>query len=149
MRTIVWMRILIELKNSFGEIQYIGEKAFSCCDSLTDIEFKGNLKQIEDCAFEFCGSLVQIKLPEGLERIGKCTFYSCENLRSVELPESLVDIGNNAFYSCPNLQKVYYPKDKKAWKEVVVGIGNEDLQSAKMHFYCNSFFYRWHWKNEG
>lgn len=117
-----------------GEIQSIGEQAFSRCENLIDIEFHGSVKQIEDCAFESCRNLVWIKLPEGLDRIGKNTFLSCEKLRIIQLPESLAEIGDFAFYSCSNLQEVYYPKSKKAWKKVVAGIGNEDLQSAEIYY---------------
>ena len=117
-----------------GEIQSIGEQAFSRCENLIDIEFHGSVKQIEDGAFESCRNLVWIELPEGLERIGKNIFLSCENLRIIQLPESLAEIGNFAFCSCSNLQEVYYPKSKKAWKKVVAGIGNGDLQSAEIYY---------------
>ena len=80
--------VVIPEKVSYNGIEYsvifIGEEAFSGCESLTSIT-----------------------IPNSVTGIGDEAFYGCTGLTSIEIPESLTNIGHGAFW-CKNLTNVVW-----------------------------------------
>ena len=83
-----------------GSITYIGDRVFSGCEKLQEINFPermDNLTVIGDYAFSDCPRLTSITLPEGVTSIGDYAFESCESLQSVILPDSVTHLGEKIF----------------------------------------------------
>ena len=90
-------------------IMSIGEKAFSYCENLFNIQLPDSLTSIEDGAFSGCNNLTNIQLPDSLTLIGNWAFSSCSNLISIKIPDSVTSIGYGAFYGCSNLASIKIP----------------------------------------
>ena len=58
---------------------------------------------IGDYAFSGCNSLTNVVIPDSVTTIGNWAFYGCSSLTSIAIPDSVTDIESNAFYSCDNL----------------------------------------------
>jgi len=92
---------------SFISCGKVGEKAFSGCASLEDIQLDVN--EIDSYAFFGCTSLEDIQL--NVDKIDSHAFEGCTGLKSVVF-KFLESIGSFAFSGCDNLQDVYFPDDR-------------------------------------
>ena len=88
------------------EIQAIGDRAFSYCDSLSSVIIPDSVTSIGDLAFLYCTSLSSIDLPSSLTFIGTEAFYNCDSLTSVTIPNSVTSIGSNPFVACDQLTQI-------------------------------------------
>ena len=91
-----------------SSVTSIGDGAFSCCYSLSEIVIPSSVTSIGDGAFSFCRSLSEIVIPSSVTRIGEAAFYGCYSLSEIVIPSSVTSIGNGAFYNCSfpnNLKK--------------------------------------------
>lgn len=88
----------------------IGEYAFCCCISLTDIAIPASVTEIGNHAFAGCSGLTALTLPQGLTTIGSSAFSRCSSLTGLQLPDSLTNIESNAFYQCKALTSVQIPE---------------------------------------
>ena len=87
-------------KVTFGEsLTAIDEHSFSNCPALTTVKFSsaGNLESIGQRAFSDAVSLETMVFPEGLIEIGYASFYGCTNLNEIDLPDSLMALRAYAF----------------------------------------------------
>ena len=114
------------------KITTIPNGVFSMCESLSNVEFKGEITSIEMYAFEYTTSLeVDLSFPhvtslaasafnnsgitgivlgDNLKTINNNTFAYCSNLESVTLPSALERIDNYAFRDCPSLDYIEIPE---------------------------------------
>ena len=132
-----------------NSITSIGEGAFRNCTVLTDVYYMGDVA--EWCAIDFAtissnpnycgknfyidGKLVEdLTIPECVTSIGASTFVNCENLTSVTIPDSITVIGSSAFRGCSSLTDVYYNGTEKQWNEIAIGVSNDPLLNANIHF---------------
>ena len=83
----------------------IGERAFSNCQSLSDLYLADGLEIIENCAFEFCQSLLEVDIPNTITHMGNMAFL-CTSLTRVSIPGSIPEIGVAAFAECSSLHDV-------------------------------------------
>ncbi len=80
-----------------NNIKTIGNNAFYCCNTLTDINFPASLESIGDSAFFQCKlSDVNLSTATSLKVIGACSFGE-GNVQTVEFPNSLEEIQAYAF----------------------------------------------------
>ncbi len=93
----------------------IGEKAFYNCKNLTDITIGKNAATIGDNAFMYCNSLT-----------------------AITIPDSATKIGNSAFKNCVSLKDVCYCGTGDNWNAISIGLGNDSLTSASIHFIGSS-----------
>ncbi|MFA6861014.1 MAG: leucine-rich repeat domain-containing protein [Bacilli bacterium] len=78
-------------------IKTIGNKAFYCCNTLTDINFPSNLESIGNDAFFQCTlNDVNLSTATSLKTIGACSFGEAK-VKTVEFPNSLEEIQAYAF----------------------------------------------------
>ena len=69
--------------NIAGNINTIGNMAFSKCAAITEVILSENVKTIEYSAFSECENLAEITLPAGIESLGEFIFSACSKLASV------------------------------------------------------------------
>lgn len=112
----------------------IGENAFCWCSSLTSVKFPGGVTCIEEGTFHGCSSLISVTIPEGVTSIGVSAFNGCNVLASVVIPGSVIRIEQWAFEGCTNLENVYYGGAEIQWNAVSIGLCNDPLTSAAIHY---------------
>ena len=83
-----------------SSVTSIGDHAFSCCDSLSEIVIPSSVTSIGDCAFSCCDSLSEIVIPSSVTSIGDSAFSCCDSLSEIVIPSSITCIGDSAFFNC-------------------------------------------------
>lgn len=78
----------------------IGERAFSSCTNLANIEIPNSVISISDEAFSYCKGLTSIEIPDGVTNIGNSAFCGCSGLKNVTIGNGVTTIGHSAFYNC-------------------------------------------------
>ncbi len=85
----------------------VGDKAFSGCTNLENIQFASTVKIIGKEAFEDCALLSSIELNDGLKSIGYNAFKGCINLKEIEIPGTVLYLsGGQLFEGCKKLKHV-------------------------------------------
>ena len=87
-------------------VTFIGESAFSGCDSLTSVVIPDSVTSIGYEAFRDCTNLTSVVIPDSVTSIGYMAFWNCTNLTNVVIPDSVTSIGLQAFYACTSLTSV-------------------------------------------
>ena len=90
-------------------VRTIADEAFMYASNLQSIDFAGtsSLTSIGQKAFSYCQNLAQVNLPSGLTTIAAYAFRDCSSLVMLHLPSTLSQIEQYAFYNCQNLAKMY------------------------------------------
>ena len=112
----------------------IGFAAFSNCGSLASVTLPNGIASISESAFADCHSLTSVTIPDSVTLIGSGAFARCDGLTSVTIPASVTGIGDYAFDGCAKLTDVYYGGTAAQWETVEIGIRNDPLRSANIHF---------------
>jgi hypothetical protein len=89
-------------------VREIGERAFSGCFALSDVEFGDNLETVGRNAFGDCNSLKSIKIPS-VRTLEDGAFGGCDAVIVMELGANLERLETNSFYNCFNLQRIVIP----------------------------------------
>lgn len=87
-------------------MQYIGEFAFSNCNSLNSIFIEGNSLIIENGAFSKCGRLNTVEIKGSIEHL-KSAFIDCYILNTILIPFPN-KIGEDFIRNCRNLTKIEF-----------------------------------------
>lgn len=116
-----------------ANVTYIGESAFSCCNSLKYIDIPNSVKIIGQTAFAGCSSLKVIDLPNSLIYIGNSTFWDCKSLQCIDIPENVKFIGECAFSCCSALLDIYIPSTVN-----IIGSGAFDYCKFLRNIFVNS-----------
>ena len=90
---------------------------------------------IPDMAFNHSEGLTGVVIPNTVTTIGEFAFWGCKDLTSVIIPNSVTAIGKWAFADCDTLTDIYYMGTEEQWNEIIIGIENENLTEATIHFY--------------
>ena len=100
--------ISVEIPATVGEI---GGQAFSYCDELTKVTFRGNgLKEIKERAFASCGKLSDFAFPNTLRSVEQLAFRGCNSLHRADLSKTQITKMERAvFYDCKGLTDVSFP----------------------------------------
>ena len=112
----------------------IGDYAFFECRGLTSITIPDSVTSIGHDAFSLCTGLTSITIPEGVVSIGYYAFEDCCSLTNVILPDSVTWIGSGAFNGCNALTDVYYTGTEEEWNQIDIGLHNEPLDTAAIHY---------------
>ena len=108
-----------------SSVTSIGDGAFYGCNSLSEIVIPSSVTSIGDSAFSFCDSLSEIVIPSSVTSIGKYAFSCCDSLSEIVIPSSVTSIGDHAFSDCRSLFEIVIPSS-------VTSIGNSAFSC------CNS-----------
>ena len=132
----------ITMSNS---VRNIGTAAFEGCTSLTNIIIPKTVTNIGIRAFYNCTSLANVVIPYGITSIKNVTFSGCTALKNITIPLSVTSVGQSAFFECSNLKDVYYGGEEADWKNISIGLGNEYLTDAEVHFTqsTRAIFHSW------
>ena len=84
----------------------IGNSAFLCCDSLTNVTIPSSVRSIGGYAFQSCSSLTSVTIPSSVTAVGLGAFSGCDSLTNVIIPSSVTTIGDWAFYNCNSLTSI-------------------------------------------
>ena len=103
----------------------IGERAFSHCASLKNIEIPNTVTSIGDKAFRECKSLTNIKIPDSVTNIGADAFFECISLKNIEIPNTVTSINDWTFGYCKSFTDIKIP-------DSVTSIG------AGVFYHCDS-----------
>ena len=106
----------------------IGQKAFSYCQNLAQVNLPSGLTTIAAYAFRDCSSLVMLHLPSTLSQIEQYAFYNCQNLAKMYVDAyTPPTVQSNTFYAVPRTAHLYVPesvvndyKGAYVWQEFVV-----------------------------
>lgn len=110
-------------------VTYIGQKAFSNCSSLINIEVSNLNKKytsIDGVVYTkavteivLCpnGRVESVTVPRTVNKVKAYAFANCSKLTAVYLPSSIVSILEGAFYNCSSLTSITIPPS-------TVSIGN-------------------------
>lgn len=137
----------------------IGYGAFEDCTSLTSVTIPDNVTSIGGSAFYNTGyynnenkweddvlyigkHLIVAKesitgeysIKPGTLTVADSAFSDCKSLTSVTIPDSVTSIGYGAFSGCTSLTDVYYTGSAKDWKKIEIGIYNNKLTKATIHY---------------
>ena len=108
--------IIISFRNQSVEsyvipssVTSIGNSAFSCCSSLSEVVIPSSVNSIGNSAFSCCSSLSKVVIPTSVTSIGHNVFHGCSSLSEIVIPDSVTSIGNSAFSGCSSLSKIVIP----------------------------------------
>ena len=130
-----------------NSVTSIGESAFGFCTSLTDFTVDSNnanyssqdgvlfnKDKTELIQYPVGNKRTSYSIPNSVTSIDYRAFASCESLTSVIIPNGVVSIGNGAFYDCSELTDVYCYGTQAQWNSISIGLDNERLINAKIHY---------------
>lgn len=83
-------------------VESIGTAAFYNCKYVISA-YLGNVQSIGDWAFTGCQNLEILWIPDSLQSIGDYAFRDCASLPSIVLKDTIQTIGKHAFFGCTNL----------------------------------------------
>ena len=89
-----------------SSVTSIGDRAFSCCRSLSEIVISSSVTSIGDLAFSDCDSLSEIVIPSSVTSIGDLAFSDCRSLSKIVIPSNVTSIGDYAFLGCRSLSEI-------------------------------------------
>ena len=118
-------------------ITSIGNKAFSYCHELTNIEIPESVESIGKYAFERCSSLKNIVIPANVTEIGDFTFLGCSSLENIVIPATVESIGKYAFAGCSSLENFVIPESVNSIGESAFNICS-NLKNIKIPESVNS-----------
>lgn len=115
-----------------------------------------SVTSFDSYAFSDCSNLSSVIIPNSVEKIDYRVFSGCVNLEQVTLPNSVTNIDDYAFSNCSNLSDVYYSGSEEEWKSITIGLDNEYLINAAIHYdnaaqnnFVNvCYFYKWDAENQ-
>ena len=114
----------------------IGDYAFACCGSLTEVTIPKSVETIGISAFGFCSNLTKVTIPEGVTSIGEYAFAYCSSLTEVTIPKSVTSIEYFAFGDCGALATVYYGGTQEDWDALKKNIGEENDPLLNANIIC-------------
>ena len=99
-------------------VKKVGDRAFSGCDTLIEVQFNEALEEIGDSAFSGTG-LKSIRI--NVKKIGFSAFHSCKQLENAEIGTAIEEVDTDAFYGCESLKEIRLEGDIKRVGDTVFG----------------------------
>ncbi|MEE1319099.1 MAG: leucine-rich repeat protein, partial [Ruminococcus sp.] len=109
-------------------------------ETITEVVFPSHIGTIPvtfvSYLFKF-NSIAPVKsivLPETIDTINGNIFSTCYDLEKVTIPASITTVETGAFSECSMLTDVYYGGTQEQWNEIMIGVNNDNLLNANIHF---------------
>ena len=67
-------------------------------------------------------------------RVTSQVSVTCYDLEKVTIPASITTVEIGAFSECSMLTDVYYGGTQEQWNEIMIGVNNDNLLNANIHF---------------
>ena len=84
---------------NLSTVKYIGNYAFSQCESLSSVNLGAPCTTIGEGSFADCTTLSTVKMSSSsISFIDAFAFVNCKNLTKIDLPDTVEMIGTRAFY---------------------------------------------------
>lgn len=100
----------------------------------TRIIIPNGVTEIGKDAFSYCTAVKKsITIPNTVISIGEGAFTAC-NFKEIRIGRGLKSVGNRAFLACNYLTDVYYVGTEDEWAQINIGLGNEKLTAATIHY---------------
>lgn len=90
-------------------LQTIGERSFSDCKALQNIELPVSLLEIRDGAFLNCINLNKLTLPKNISLVDSSSFSGCDNLTEISFAEGMKEIPEYAICSAKKVKTINLP----------------------------------------
>ena len=103
-------------------------------NEITNLVIPDSISAISQYAFANSNNITSIKIKDNITFIGYSAFWNCINVTSVVISDSVTSIDNFAFANCNRITDIYYTGNKEAWAKMSVGVGNEILEYATIHY---------------
>lgn len=104
-------------------------------EPVTEITFSASRgTEIKDFSLCYCLSLTKAEIQPGISTIGKYAFAACSAMSSILLSSDVKVIEDDAFNYCLSLKNVYYSGTEEEWNAISIGINNDYLLNANIHF---------------
>ena len=113
-------------------LEQIGAFAF-CNTNIKTVDIPKTVYWIGEGAFSNCNSITKILIPRNIRDLPTSLFKGCKNLRKVEFQDTLSSIGNSAFAGCSSLETIYIP-------DSVVSIGDDAFTETNEKFILECSF---------
>lgn len=118
-----------------GDVLYLENYLLAAKDTLSGAyTVKDGTTLIAQFGFADCQDLTSVILPESVTTINSRAFITCDNLTNITLYHGLTEIGEYAFTNCKKLTDVYFYGTEEEWNAITIGICNDPLINAKVHF---------------
>lgn len=108
----------------------IGNYAFWCCTSITELKIPDSVKQIGMCAFRNCSSIEFIEIPDSVNYIGEQAFFKCNSLTAIIIPDGL-DISITEIPKTAAQIKYRKTENGVEITEIIRGIDGNDVKIPK------------------
>lgn len=113
--------------------------AFEDCTGLKTVVVGGGLKDLGWRLFSGCTALETVTIRSGVQSINSSNdssgpFRNCSSLETLYLPGSLVSIGRYTFRESTQLKDVYFNGTAYEWGGMAIGLDNDPLYNAAMHY---------------
>ncbi len=143
-----------------GDVENIGDNAFSGMMNVTDVTLCEKVKNIGSYAFRNCSKMKHITMPEKMSSYGLeiGAFISCKSLESITIPYGVIAVPERTFSNCQQLKilrlpksvvvfskdafeetlltttegVVYYQGNEKQWDNIL--IINDDFSNTKINY---------------
>lgn len=99
----------------------IGGRAFDSSTALTTVHIPDSVVSLGNSAFYCCRSLTEVTFGEGLTTLGEWAFGGCQSLASMYIPASVTRIGDYAFCYCTKLTELTYGGTTAQWSAISKG----------------------------
>ncbi len=115
----------------------IGNNVFYSCYNLISVTIPNSVITIGDFAFDSCNKLKNVTIGDSVTTIGFAAFSYCYSITRLTIPNSVTTIGYGAFKDCDSITDVYYIGTETEWRKISIGLSNEPLTYATVHYHTN------------
>ena len=105
-----------------ASVTSIGDEAFGCCFSLTNVTFDNGVASIGDWAFYACTSLTSVTIPASVTSIGDYAFSICGSLTGVYFQGNAPSLGGSNVFLGDDNATVYYLQGTTGWTSPFGGL---------------------------
>lgn len=123
----------------------IGAEAFAGITTLKRVAFEPNsaLKNVGNKAFSGCTGLAEIELPYGVTTIGSYAFENCYSLVEFIMPDSVTGFVTYILYNCSSLETVKFSKNVDECVAALYGCGKLreiTISANAVNTYTDNYF---------